>query len=175
MTNPAPGVSQLFGSHVKKRGQLTPNEGILSRGEHLAALGSQHPGGVEAIHRNDCRQQPKCRQWVKQLHYSQETCKQKNWVGRDGLDFERQKRQNLQNLAANLMWGLRVRDNLRISFNSWLVWLNWYSSHWYNKASRRSRMGWGKDLKYNVDMLILLEVSRSLQLFGSEAQRGELH
>ena len=36
-------------------------------------------------------------------------------------------------------------------------------------------MGWGKDLKYNVDMLILLEVSRSLQLFGSEAQQGELH
>lgn len=43
MANPTPGVSQLLGSEVKKRGQLTPNEGILSRGEHLAAPGSQYP------------------------------------------------------------------------------------------------------------------------------------
>lgn len=43
MANPVPGVSQLFGSEVEKRGQLTPNEGILSLGEHLAALENQHP------------------------------------------------------------------------------------------------------------------------------------
>lgn len=175
MANPVPGVSQLFGSEVEKRGQPTPNEGILSRGEHLAALGNQHPWGVEATHRNDCCQQPKCRHRVRQLHYSQETCKQNCWVGRDGLDLERQKRKNIQNLAASLMWGLRDRGNLRISFDSWLVWVNWHCSHWGNEASRRSRMGWGRDLKFKVGMLIQLEVSRSLQIFGSEAQQGERH
>lgn len=36
--NPGPEVSQLLGSEVEERGRLTPNEGILSRGEHLTAL-----------------------------------------------------------------------------------------------------------------------------------------
>ena len=36
-------------------------------------------------------------------------------------DLERQKRKNLHNLAASLMWGLRDRGSLRISFDSWLV------------------------------------------------------